>query len=811
MLVAYTLLCVQFAFGQKKSISGTVTDQNTGEPLVGATVRLGDQVATATNYEGYFTFDRLEDSTYELKASYVGYESSIITVNGSKQGVAITLNPKPYMADEVIVSATRADNKTPITETTVNKEEIEKQNLGQDLPFLLNWTPSLVTTSDAGAGVGYTGLRIRGSDASRINVTINGVPLNDSESQGVFWVDIPDIASSTENIQVQRGVGTSTNGAGAFGGTINLQTNTLKRKGYGEVINAVGSYNTWRHTLGFGTGLMKGKWAIDGRVSKISSDGYIDRATSDLQSYYFSGGYYGDKTLIKAIVFGGKERTYQSWYGTPEAVLENDTEGIEAVIANNGLNAEQAQNIRTAGRTFNWYLYEDQVDDYAQDHYQLHISQQLLPELTGSVALHYTYGRGYYEQFRRDDDFSDYNLPNVTIGDSTISSTNLIRRRWLDNDFYGFTYSLNYNKSNWSAILGGAYNQYRGGHFGEIIWAQYASSSFNEDRYYDNDGDKDDFNSYLKVNYAFNEELNAFVDLQYRNIQYRLGGIDSDLRTIGERAAYDFFNPKFGVNYILNSSSSIYGSFAMANREPVRTDFIDSPDRPQHETLRNVELGYKLLQSNLQFNANLYFMDYTNQLVLTGALNDVGSSLRDNVADSYRAGIELQAAWLITDQFRWNANLTLSQNKIKSFDEVIYDYGPAFDQYNEIVNTYKDTDIAYSPNVIAGSQFFFEPSKGLEFGLLSKYVGKQYLDNTSNANRSIDAYFVNDFRATYNFKTSFIPEVRLSLLVNNLTNELYSSNGYTFGYQGGPDYVVRENYYYPQAERNFLMSLTLKF
>lgn len=809
LLTCLQATLTQHALGQSFNVSGKVTDQTNGEPLIGATIK-SNKASTATDFNGEFKLTNLKKAV-ELTVTYIGYSDKTITVDAEAPNLSIALEPKTYMVDEVIVSATRANIKTPTTRVTINKEDIEKQNMGQDLPFLLNWTPSLVTTSDAGAGIGYTGLRIRGSDQTRINVTINGVPLNDSESQGVFWVDIPDIASSTENIQIQRGVGTSTNGAGAFGGTINLQTNTMKDKAYAEIINAAGSYNTWRHTLGFGTGLMDGKWAIDGRVSKITSDGYIDRATSDLDSYYFSGGYYGEKTLIKAIVFGGAERTYQSWYGTPEAVLKNDSEGIEAVISNNGLDQEQAENMRNAGRTFNWYLYEDQVDDYKQDHYQLHISQQLGENLIGSAALHYTYGRGFYEQFRREGDFADYGLNNVVIGSDTIEATDLIRRRWLDNDFYGVTYSLNYEKDALSVILGGAYNEYRGGHFGEIIWAEFSSNAFNEDRYYDNDGNKDDFNSFLKVGYELNENLNVFADLQYRNIQYDISGIDNDLRVLGQSAKYDFFNPKMGANYTLNSNASLYATFGIANREPVRSDFIDSPTRPAHETLRNLELGYRMIKRNVRLNANFYYMDYSDQLVLTGALNDVGSALRENVNDSYRRGIELEGALKLGNKFQVNANLTLSQNKIASFDEVIYDYGAAFDEFNVIVNNYSDTDIAYSPNVIAGSQVLFTPTNNLELALLSKYVGKQYLDNTSNDSRAIDAYFVNDFRVIYNIKTSFIPEIGFNLLVNNIFNELYASNGYTFGYQGGAAYVVRENYYYPQAETNFLVSVTMKF
>lgn len=810
IIAALWLLLSHMSYGQFE-VKGTVKDADTGEVLPAANVFLGEKVVP-TDGQGRFQFDKVKEGEYVLKVTFIGYdpfEQELDVV--SDRELEVVLAPDVYMTDEVIVSATRANDKTPTTFTVVNREEIEENNLGQDLPFVLNWTPSLVTTSDAGAGVGYTGLRIRGSDATRINVTINGVPLNDSESQGVFWVDIPDIASSTENIQIQRGVGTSTNGAGAFGGTINLQTNTKQEKPYGEVINSFGSYDTWRHTLGFGTGLIDDKWTFNGRLSRITSDGYIDRATSDLNSYYLSGGFYGKNTLVKAIIFGGKERTYQSWYGTPEAVLENDAEGIEAVIANNGVSDALAENLRTAGRTFNWYMYEDEVDDYQQDHYQLHVSQQLMPDFTANVSLHYTYGRGYYEQFREDDDFEDYGLPNVTIGDTTITSTDLIRRRWLDNDFYGFTYSFEYQKEKWNAILGGAYNIYEGDHFGEIIWAEFAAGTSIEERYYDNTGDKNDFNTFLKVNYQLTDRLNAFGDLQYRNVKYDISGIDNDQRLLDTSEDYDFFNPKFGLVYSLDANSNVYASYSIANREPVRSDFIDSPTKPESETLRNLEAGFRKRTSNYQFQANYYLMDYKNQLVLTGELNDVGSALRTNVENSYRTGVEVQGQFYLLKWLRVMANATFSQNKIGSFREIIYDYGANFDEYNIIENEYEDTDIAFSPDIIAGSQITFLPVKGLEVSLLSKYVGKQYLDNTSNDNRAIDAYFVNDLRFMYTLHTDFIKDIALTFQVNNVFDELYASNGYTFGYQGGPDYVVRENYYYPQATRNFLASIALRF
>ncbi|UII24336.1 TonB-dependent receptor [Fulvivirga ligni] len=808
-MTAVLLSLVKVCFGQF-SLSGSVKDASSGEVLPGANVILGER-ATATDLDGNFSIMKLSKGKYKLKISFVGYETyeEWVEATGDVE-LNIQLNPETLVTDEVIVSSTRAKENTPTTYSNVSKEDIKENNLGQDLPYLINMTPSLVTTSDAGAGVGYTGLRIRGSDATRINVTINGVPLNDSESQGVFWVDIPDIASSTQNIQIQRGVGTSTNGAGAFGGTINLQTNSRAQKPYAELINSFGSYNTRRHTIGFGTGLLNNHWSFDGRLSKIKSDGYVDRASSDLDSYYLSGGYYGENTMVKFIMFGGKERTYQSWYGTPEAVLENDAEGIEAVIANNGVSDAQAENLRNSGRTFNWYMYEDEVDDYGQDHYQLHISQKLGSNLVGNITFHSTFGEGYYEQFREDDDFESYGLPNVVLGDTTLTSSDIIRRRWLDNEFYGLTTSFDYNKGALSLNVGGAYNDYQGGHFGEIIWAEYAGNAFNEQRYYDNNADKKDYNIYAKAQYTIQDKFYPYLDLQWRGVTYDILGVDSDQRSIDMKNDFSFFNPKVGAVYDINNQSRAYASFSVANREPVRTDFVDSPTPPKHESLYDLEAGYKYGNSNLQLSANFYYMSYKNQLVLTGALNDVGSSLRTNVDESYRTGIELVAGVKLSDRWNWQFNTTFSQNKIKDFTEIIYDYGANWDEYNVVENNYKDTDIAFSPNAIVGSQLSYLPLKGIKLTLLSKYVGKQYLDNTSNDNRSIDAYLVNDIRASYTISTNFIKELSFTLQVNNIFSEEYVSNGYTFGYAAG-DYEVRENYYYPQATRNFMASLALRF
>jgi len=794
-------------------VRGSVKDGKSKESLAGATVAVKEIKRYAiTNERGDFELEKLPSGNYQAEVRFLGYKTFVIQFSVPREEVlTILMEEDVIMTDQVIVEATRVNEKTPTTYSTINKVALQKQNFGQDMPFALNWTPSLVTTSDAGAGVGYTGLRIRGSDATRINVTINGIPVNDSESQGVFWVNTPDLASSTQSVQVQRGVGTSTNGAGAFGASVNLQTNTRNDQAYGDVINSFGSFNTRRHTVAFGTGLINEKFVFDGRVSQIVSDGYIDRASSDLKSYYLSGGYYGKKTMMKAIVFGGKEITFQSWFGVPESRLNNDEEAMLETAATEGWNQQQTDNLLSSGRTFNIYTYENQVDNYAQDHYQLHASHRFSEILTVNGALHYTKGRGYYEEFRYDDDFDNYGLGDVTIGNEIFSSTDLVRRRWLDNDFYGMTYSINYEKEKLNSIIGGAWNQYEGDHFGEIIWAQ-VSAVPKDYQYYFNNGKKNDFTIYGKNNYQLSEKINGFVDLQYRRVDYSASGKENRQFDFNIDQQFNFFNPKFGLTYQVTDGQQWYASYSVGNREPVRDDFIDAMEGkiPKHETLRNVEAGWRFHKQNVTLTANYYLMDYKNQLVPTGKVNDVGALIRTNADESYRTGIELEGSVRLNSKMLWNMNVAFSRNKIKNFDEVLYDYGTNFDEYNEVINSYANTDIAFSPNVITGSAFMYSPAEGFELGLLTKYVGKQYLDNTSNESRKIDAYLVNDLRASYSWRPSFMREISLSLLANNIFSTQYSSNGYTYGFLGGTS-EYRQNYFYPQAGRNYLVMLALRF
>ena len=767
------------------SITGKITDAESGKTLSGTTIYLENNTrGTITNSQGFYRLQNLKSGTYVLKISYLGFTKITKTVDLQKdETLDFSLQKSTFEADEVVVSATRANANSAMAYSNISKEYLQKQNLGQDIPQLLNFTPSLITTSDAGAGVGYTGIRIRGTDATRINVTINGIPINDSESQGTYWVNMPDLASSTNSIQIQRGVGTSTNGAGAFGATVNISTNEFRKDPYAEINNSIGSFKTRKSTILVGSGLLNGKFTVDARLSKLVSDGYVDRASSDLKSFYLSGAYFGKKSFIRLNVFSGKEKTYQSWYGLSEDQL-------------------------LTNRTANFYTYPNQTDNYQQDHYQLLSSHVLASNWTLNLNLHYTKGAGYYEEYKEADKFSNYGLPNIVNGTETIKKTDLIRRKWLDNDFYGTTFSLDYQgNGKISATIGGAYNQYNGNHFGEIIWAKYAQNIPLGQRWYENNSIKKDFNLYGKLNYALSEKVNAFADLQVRTVNYQMKGIASKLQDITQQVDYSFFNPKFGLTYQLNNTSTVFGSYSIGNKEPSRQDFVDnSPKYPQAETLNDWEVGYKTQLSKVALSINGYRMNYKNQLVLTGKVNDVGEAIRVNVAESYRMGIEIEAGIQVAKTLKINANATFSNNKIKNFTEVVPDY----DGNADGVNQFAETDIAFSPNTIFGSQILFTPVKNLELGFLSKYVGKQYLDNTTNDKRKLNAYFTNDLRAIYTVKGKLLKEVNFSLLANNLFNTLYESNGYSYSYVYDKQ-VITENYYYPQAGTNVMFGVNLKF
>ncbi|MHA4737695.1 TonB-dependent receptor [Dyadobacter sp. MSC1_007] len=808
LFISFAALSV-FAQKAQQTISGRVTDAEDGKPLPGATIKAGEIRGTSTDKGGNFTLKNISDNIEALSISYIGYQTSTVEIQGGGP-VDIKLKRSTYQADEVIINATRVTDKTAMAYTNVTAAAIDKQNLGQDLPVLLNFSPSLVSTSDAGGGVGYTGIRIRGSDATRINVTVNGIPYNDAESQGVFWVNMPDFASSVSSIQIQRGVGTSTNGAGAFGASVNINTNAFRQNAYAELNNSYGSFNTFKNTLKVGSGLIKDKFTFDARLSRVSSDGFVDRASSELHSYYLSGGYFGKKSFVRVNVFSGKERTYQSWNGVPEARLKGDREGILAYIDRNGLDEKDAANLLDSdNRTYNSYTYKNEVDNYRQDHYQIVSSHSLSDKLTFNLNGFLVRGLGYYEQYRKQDKYSNYNLPNVVIGGDTLKRTDLIRRRWLDNYFYGTTFSFDYNSfKKLTASFGGGWNKYDGDHYGQIIWARNAGNTGNEHQYYFSEGKKKDFNLYGKLYYQFTDKLNAFADLQFRNVNHTIFGTDNDLVQLAFDQSYSFFNPKAGINYQLTDQSSVYASYSIGNREPNRDDFTSSTANlfPESERMQNVEAGFRTQRGKWAFAANYYLMSYKNQLVLTGQINDVGNSVRVNVPKSYRTGIELEGAVVFNRFLKWNANATFSQNKIQNFTEYVVNYDTG--DYNTI--NHGKSDISFSPNMIAGSQFTYTLRKNLELALLTKYVGKQYLDNTSSETRKLDAYLTNDIRLSWTIKPSWANEISFNLLVNNILDEKYESNGYTYGYFAGGA-LTQENFYFPQAGRNFLVGVNFRF
>lgn len=802
------------------SISGTVSETS-GKTLPGASVRLKNKsTGITTDAQGKYQFKNLKAGNYTLIASYIGYQTIEKTVSlNTDQEVDFTLTPAAFLADEVIVRATRATEKSATTYRNMDKNEIEKNNFGQDLPFILNNTPGVVVTSDAGAGVGYTGIRIRGSDASRVNITVNGIPYNDSESQGTFWVNMPDFASSVDNIQIQRGVGSSTNGAGAFGGSVNIQTTASSDQAYAELNNTYGSFNTLKNTVKLGTGLIDNKWSFDGRLSRIKSDGFIDRGASDLKSFFLSGAYHGKSDLLRINVFGGSEKTYQAWNGVPEAKLRGDLAGLQTHYDNNlgylyFTDADRDNLFNSNNRTYNLFTYKDQNDNYNQSHYQALYAKQFNEKFSFNGALHYTEGKGYYEEYKNQQKFSKYGLPNANAGGTDVAKTDLIRRRWLDNDFYGVTYAFNYNpKSDLNFTLGGAYNQYRGKHFGQVIWARYASTATNDYHYYDGKGSKDDFNSYAKVNYSPARQLNLFADLQYRNVKYDITGLDKNRNALDFHNTYNFFNPKFGATYFVNDQSNVYASFSVANKEPNRDDFTNLKAGlpvPKPENLNNIEAGYRIKNAGFNVGINVYGMFYKDQLIFTGEVNDGGDAYRQNVDKSSRIGIELDGSYLISPKFALNANAALSRNKIKNYTDYVSEYDANFDLINVRATNYASPDISFSPNTVLFGELVYKPLAGFALAWQSKYVSKQYMDNTQNESRKLNAYWVNNARLGYDFSLKGIKNINIGLLVNNILDHKYESNGYTYS-SIYPWATVTENFYFPQAGTNFLLSLNLKF
>jgi len=793
------------------TVKGVVCDAENKSTLNGATVKVENSFNPVNSSEnGSFVLQNVKKGNQTIEISYIGYETWKNSFNITKDTtINVFLKKKTFLADEVEIKAIRADEKAPVTSVTMNKKQIEERNMGQDITYLMNLTPSAVVTSDAGTGVGYTGIRIRGTDPTRINVTINGIPVNDAEESETFWVDLPDIASSVDNMQIQRGVGTSTNGAGAFGASLNIQTMKLNEKPYAAISSSAGSFSTLKNTVSLGTGLIDNKWTFDCRLSKLNSDGYIDRAFSDLKSFYVSGGYYGKKSILKLIIFSGKERTYQAWNGVPEARLKNDTAGMRQLFVNGEITQEQYEAMLASNnRTYNMYTYSNQTDNYQQDYYQLHYSYEINKSWNINAALHFTHGEGYYQEYRTNDAFSNYGLNNVILNGDTITHTDLIRQLWLNNNFYGVTYSVNYDDHKKIQLtIGGAANQYVGAHYGNIVWAQFASNSIPDLKYYNDNATKNDENIFGKLNYQVTKKLSLYADLQYRNVYYSFFGFDDNLQNVQQSVDLKFFNPKAGIMYQLNPSNNFYASYAIGNKEPDRDDYVQSTpaSRPKPEHLQNVEIGYTHNARNWMVADNYYYMYYHDQLVLTGQLNDVGDYNRTNVDKSYRSGIEIEAGVKPTKKLDIAGNITFSENKILNFNE----YVDNWDDGTQIMYPHGKTDIAFSPSVIASGQIEYIPFKNATVSWISKYVGKQYLDNASKSDRMIDAYFVNDLELSYTLKSKSFKELKFTFLINNILNELYESNGWTYSYlYGGRSFT--ENNYFPQAGRNILGGITMK-
>jgi iron complex outermembrane recepter protein len=804
LMLGMLMIVSQLTTWAQLSVKGVVLEKETKNPVGNATVQLNGLQQTITNANGQFELIKLKKRKYVLQISSVGYKTMNLEIvaEPGMLPVEIMLEANTLFLQPVEVMAIRAGDRMPFAKTNLTKQAIEKMNTGVDLPFLLNQTPSVVVNSDAGNGIGYTGLRIRGTDATRINMTLNGIPYNDAESQGLFFVNLPDFASSVNSIQIQRGVGTSSNGAGAFGATLNLSTNEFNEKPYAEVNNGIGSFNSWRHTVKAGTGLLNNHFTVDARLSFINSDGFIDRATTDLRSFYISTAYLNKKTSLRFNLFSGKEVTYQAWNGIPEAKLKGDAAALENHYLNNvGFlykTREDSLNLfnPTNNRTYNSFLYSNQTDNYQQDHYQLFLNHELNKSWSFNTAFFLTRGKGYYEEYRTDIDLADYGLAAV--------ESDIVRQLWLDNWFYGTTYSLQYKKNKDQFTFGGAYTRYKGLHYGKIIWSEvFVPKDY---KWYNLDAFKNDFSVYAKYQRRVAQRFEFFADVQYRNVNYTLNGFRNNPALKLEND-FNFINPKLGVSYADGNGWLSFISFSVSNKEPNRDDFeAGVTQQPKHETLYDLEINFEQRKANYQWSVTGYRMRYKNQLVLTGKINDVGAYTRTNIPKSYRTGFELQGSIKPSSWFNVAANFTLSQNRAYNFTE----YSDDYDNGGQKETYYNSVRLAFSPDVVGGATLNFIPVKNSELSFLNKYVSRQFLDNTGNRQRSIDAFFVTDMRAAYTFKTKLAKEIVLSFQLNNLFDVKYEVNGYTYNYILGGQ-TVTENFFFPMAGRNFMMGVNVKF
>ena len=800
--ITFALLTTVLISSAQYTIKGTILREQTNDPVEEATVSLekdGKNIASKNSDDkGYYEFKGLKtNGLYNVVVEHVSMQKRTIEVNATNDVTTanVSLSNYAYFLEPLEIKSLRASDKAPFAKTNITARELTKSNIGPDLPFLLNQTPSVVINSDAGNGIGYTGIRIRGSDATRINTTINGIPYNDAESQGTYFVDLPDIASSVNSIQIQRGVGTSSNGAGAFGASLNLSTNEFNEKPYGEINNSYGSFNSWKNTVKAGTGLINDHFTVDARVSGVSSNGYIDRASTDMKSLYLSTAYISKKSTVRFNFITGKEKTYQAWNGVPESLLATD------------------RTYNSSGTEKPGEPYANETDNYIQDHYQLFFNHSFNDYLSFNTGLFLSKGRGYYEQYKgvaaetaagatSATSFATYGLPNPVFGNDTLTNTDLVRQLWLVNSYYGQIFSLQYKRNSNQFTLGGGWNQYNGEHYGSIIWAEVGVPK--DYRYYDLNAVKKDVNIYSKWQHSLSRHVDLYADVQYRNVHYTMNGFE-DNPTMTVSRNFSFVNPKAGITYT-NNGFQAFLSYALGNKEPNRDDFeAGAGHQPKAETLHDFELGLEKRSSRFSYGATGYYMLYKNQLILTGQINDVGAYTRVNVPNSYRMGVELQGKANIATWINAGANLTLSRNKINHSDEYVDDY----DNGGQILIKHKNSDISFSPSVIGGLTVNLLPIKNGEISLLSKYVSRQYMDNTEDLARSLHAYYVQDVRFTYTIKNKLFNEWSLIASVYNVLNKKYEPNGYTYSYIYG-NKTTTENYYFPMAGTNFMAGINIK-
>ncbi len=770
-------------------VTGRVINAQSGNPLPGANILFQpDGKGVAADSRGRFELTDIQTPAGSYTVSFVGFESitSPYYLNEGQNTFEIRLSPVSRRLEPLEVIALRAGSKDPFTQSTLTSEDIRKQNFGKDIPILLDQTASTVTFSDAGNGVGYTGLRIRGADITRINVTLDGIPVNDAESQAVFWVNTPDLASSAEDIQIQRGVGASTLGPGNFGASVNISTSRYRPEAYVDLATSYGSFNTLKTTLSAGSGLIAGKFTLDARASRIVSDGYIDRASSRLQSFFVSGGYWGKKTTIRLNAFTGKEKTYQSWNGLPEFMLDS------------------ARTYNSAGTEKPGAPYDNETDNYRQDYYRAFITHAFSSRWTLNGALFLTRGKGFYENYKADQALSRYGLTSVILGGDTLSESDVVRQLWLDNYFYGSTLALRYEGEKTQITAGGAYTSYDARHYGRITWAE-VGLPVPVHTFYHHSAFKHDGNIYAKLNRELKPGLFIYADLQYRYVNYRLNGFRNN-PDITKNETYHFFNPKAGITWLPGQFDRLYFSAAVANKEPNRDDFEVAGAAPLHETVYNAELGYHRSQGRYTLEAVGFLMYYRNQLILTGRINDVGAYTRTNVPESYRTGLELQGSVKFLKRVTFSANLALSINKIARFTEYIDNY----DTYVQETISHRNTDIAFSPRIVAGGTLSINPCEGLFLDVVGKYVGRQFMDNTQTKSRSLNPFALVDFRARYEFTVWKFKKLGVFMNLYNIGNARYTPNGYTFSYIYGGEKTT-ENFYYPQARFHWAGGVQISF